>query len=611
MALLLGGCVPIPAGPVDSPPPAVGLATARVADEPGGPLLEREASPTPGPSAASGVTFGSNASPIGEPGSVWSSIATGDGSGAAGVAFDPSNGWVYVSEGTRDQVAVLNGTRFVGNVSVGSNPGGLAYDPATDEVFVADTGAPGLDVVRDTTVIATIASAALTSPYGIAFDPSNEELYVTNVEADTVAVIAGGTVAASIPVGEHPAGIAYDPLNHGIYVVNSGPMGGNNLSLIVGDTVVATIGGPFLFPQGIAFDPSDGLLCVTGEDSNVTFVNGTAVAGQAAVGRGSEGVAYDPINEDVYVANLGSGNVSILRNGTVSGSLPIDSGPSGLAYAPTSGTIYVASPSSGNITIVATALSETPPSMVPGGRPSGSADVGQPFDISTTLWAPGASPDAARVTEVPSVGLGCPTTASLPPGVLGAAISLACLPTAAGRYSIWINVTDHLGRTVWGLLDVEIFDDPTVGAPALSSPQVVAGTFLNISLDPSGGTGEYTISWRELPLGCSGASVQLRCAPTQAGLFNISANATDGNGWVAVSPSSPLEVTLPSGPNGTNPNGSAPPRGGGTAAPTIAGLDPPTFYTIVVSALVAVAAVVVIAWRGRSLGPRRPPDAGS
>jgi YVTN family beta-propeller protein len=57
-------------------------------------------------------------------------------------------------------------------------PWGIAYDPSNGYIYVADWGWSIVSVINGKTVIATIPVG--TGPVGIAYDPSNGYLYVTN-----------------------------------------------------------------------------------------------------------------------------------------------------------------------------------------------------------------------------------------------------------------------------------------------------------------------------------------------------------------------------------------------------------------------------------------------
>ena len=137
-----------------------------------------------------------------------------------GIAYDPSNGYIYVTDLGSDSVSVINGTTVIATIPVGAVPWGVAYDPSNGYLYVTDAGGDTVSVIdgKTNTFIAKILVGL--HPVGVAYDPSNGYIYVTNELSDTVSVINGTTVIANITVGLHPVGVAYDPSNGYIYVTN-------------------------------------------------------------------------------------------------------------------------------------------------------------------------------------------------------------------------------------------------------------------------------------------------------------------------------------------------------------------------------------------------------
>jgi len=146
------------------------------------------------------------------------------GSGPYAVAYDPSNGYVYVANWYSNNVSVINGAtnKVIANIAVGSEPEGVAYDSSNGYVYVANEGSNSVSVINgaNNTVIVSIAVGS--GPCGVAYDFSNGYVYVANVNSNDVSVINGttNTVIASIAVGSGPGDVAYDSSNRYIYVTN-------------------------------------------------------------------------------------------------------------------------------------------------------------------------------------------------------------------------------------------------------------------------------------------------------------------------------------------------------------------------------------------------------
>src|SRR5579885_2782753 len=233
-----------------------------------------------------------------------------------GVAFDSSNGYVYVANPNSGSVSVINGATntVIASITVGFVPYGVAFDSSNGYVYVANSESVSVINGATNTVIASITVRS-NSPQGVAFDSSNGYVYVTNSGSNTVSVINGATntVIANITVGYYPHGVAFDPSNGYVYVAN--PYS-DSVSVINGATnnVIANITVGY-YPQGVAFDPSNGYVYVANPYSDsVSVINGATnnVIASITVGSWPEGVAFDSSNGYVYVTNFYSSTVSII-----------------------------------------------------------------------------------------------------------------------------------------------------------------------------------------------------------------------------------------------------------------------------------------------------------
>jgi len=140
------------------------------------------------------------------------SISSGDKSGNISIKNLPI---APVDNSSNDTV--------IANISVGSNPGGIAYDSSNGCVYVTNFNSNSVSVINGATntVIASIYVGS--NPLGIAYDSSNGYVYVTNLWSNSVSVINGATnkVIGRIAVGSNQWGVAYDPSNGYVYVANS------------------------------------------------------------------------------------------------------------------------------------------------------------------------------------------------------------------------------------------------------------------------------------------------------------------------------------------------------------------------------------------------------
>ena len=93
-----------------------------------------------------------------------------------------------------------DGTTFkvIATIPVGPYPEGIAYDPSNGYIYVANDGSNTVSVINGTTVIATITVGQW--PTGVAYDPSNGYIYVANDVSNTVSIISTSPSLSSLAV---------------------------------------------------------------------------------------------------------------------------------------------------------------------------------------------------------------------------------------------------------------------------------------------------------------------------------------------------------------------------------------------------------------------------
>jgi len=77
-----------------------------------------------------------------------------------GIAYDSSNGYIYVANFFSSTVSVINGATntVIATIPVGSMPAGVAYDPSNGYIYVTNYGSGTVSI------ISTSVSANSTSP---------------------------------------------------------------------------------------------------------------------------------------------------------------------------------------------------------------------------------------------------------------------------------------------------------------------------------------------------------------------------------------------------------------------------------------------------------------
>ncbi len=139
-----------------------------------------------------------------------------------GVAFDSTNGYVYVTNYYSNNISIINGATntVIKNIGVGSSPAGATFDSTNGYVYVTNYYSNDISIINGATntVIKNISVGS--NPYGAAFDSTNGYVYVTNAGSNSVSVINGTTNTAikNIGVGSSPLGAAFDSTNGYVYV---------------------------------------------------------------------------------------------------------------------------------------------------------------------------------------------------------------------------------------------------------------------------------------------------------------------------------------------------------------------------------------------------------
>lgn len=243
-------------------------------------------------------------------------------------------------------------------IGVGDGAEALAYDSSNGDIFVANYDSGNLTVINGATNLITAWITVGSDPDDILYDPANQLLYVTNYGSGTVSVVNGttDTLVATISGLTRPTWEAYD-LTNGVLYVSGYLVSDVEEVQTSDDAIVGTI--PSDGCAGIAYDPANRLVYVASSDTdNLTVVNGTTEKSVAsiAVGIDPDGVTYDPENGEIYVANADSSNVSVIDPTTeaVVASTAVGVSPYDVGVDPDPGQLFVSNPGSDNTTIVNT-----------------------------------------------------------------------------------------------------------------------------------------------------------------------------------------------------------------------------------------------------------------
>jgi DNA-binding beta-propeller fold protein YncE len=472
------------------------------------------------------------------------------------MVVDDENGWVYVQDVSSEAViSVINGTQVISTFDGGSSQAVLGIDLESGYLY-ASGGFNEVEVFNGSSEVADVTVGGL--PMAFLDDPFNGFMYATTSYSDNLSVFNGSTLIGTPAVGLDPTFPCLDPVSQLVYVptLTYDAIGGpGNVTVVNGTRVVASI--PMGQPYDCTADPRTGDVYVTNpSNSTVTVVNGTHVAASLTVGVFPFWVIFDSGNGFLYVTNSESSNVSILNGSTVLGSVAAQSmygywwsgnTPSTVAYDPGDADIYVAAPYYDSVAVISTALGLTGASAVPPHEPPETVDLASSSTLMATLWAVGTGHDHASFNVTPVDGLGCLTllnfTPPSPSDLLGR-LSVNCTPTRTGNYSLEFVATDTSGARIASTTNIAVLPAPrgtpvTPGGHGVNETRGFIDEELSFTEQPIDGSGTYTeFSWSGLPIGnCTGlnSSTALCDVPTPTVLV-VTASFSDSNGGTGRSP---------------------------------------------------------------------------
>ena len=238
----------------------------------------------------------------------------------ADIAVDPVTDEIYVTDAQSPNIFVISGKTNTVTATIpvsGSGAGGIAVDPSTDMVYAA--ASPGMVAIngKTNTVVAKISGVG----GFVAADPSTGTIYTNGATASELAVISETTNTVVNTISIPPTGVrglAVDPATDTVYASIGRALGDRpkGVAVINGTTgmLAATIGLPGL-PQGVADNPATNAAYVVNSwRFAVTKISGTSnkVVGTATLPGRSSGVAVDPNTNTVYATDQTTQELTVL-----------------------------------------------------------------------------------------------------------------------------------------------------------------------------------------------------------------------------------------------------------------------------------------------------------
>lgn len=238
--------------------------------------------------------------------------------GPNSIAFDSTNGDLYVSMG--NAVQVINPTNGSVVKSIPTSPAyqanELVFDPANGYLFLAEGG--GVQVINGATnTVISAVSIGLCGVPAEGLDLAHQQVYFAYQTCggfNGVAAINATTFAvqATISTGASPDGVTADPVNGQVLVSNAGS---GNVTIIDGSThgVVGSI-PTFPGPAGGCYSAANGLIYVADASGAVSVLNASTdtLMGNVNVGQGPITDQCDAPGGLEVISNTASGTLSFL-----------------------------------------------------------------------------------------------------------------------------------------------------------------------------------------------------------------------------------------------------------------------------------------------------------
>jgi YVTN family beta-propeller protein len=275
------------------------------------------------------------------------------GDGPAGMALDPSNGYLYVTNAYSDNVSVINGTtgESVTSIPVGGSPEGIAYDTQDGYIYVANYyGNVSVIDGANNTVVGSIVVGF--GPQGVAFDGENGLVYVSVFGSNDVIAINGSTgyLVDAIPAGADPGPLCLDTGNDRLYIADETDYQlSDNVSVIdtATNTAIGSISVGFS-PVSFSLDEASGDIYVSdGASESVSVISGSSdvVVGTIPTHVWPGAMMVLPTQGDLYVANQIGTNLTLidLATSNVVRSIPLDAGLGEMVYDSWNGDLYAQS----------------------------------------------------------------------------------------------------------------------------------------------------------------------------------------------------------------------------------------------------------------------------
>lgn len=259
------------------------------------------------------------------------------------LGLNSSGSTAYLSIGNDDTPPFSSST-----ISTGNNPISAAKCTSNNTIYIANGGSGTISVLNsNNVVITTINLGGIFTPDLIVYDSSHNRMYFTDASNNTITPIncVNNSVGTDIQLSNYTSDLAFNTINNVIYTItSSGDVEriNTNTNTVTGTTISVGSDG-----YGIAFNPVNNSMYVnsyqTGVVSVINCVTNIVTTAITTSVVNATGIAYNSINNCMYMVGHGSAVVINCNTNTVTGSsISIGNDSLTIGFDPVNNRMYVA-----------------------------------------------------------------------------------------------------------------------------------------------------------------------------------------------------------------------------------------------------------------------------
>ncbi|MFZ0890804.1 MAG: YncE family protein [Thermoplasmata archaeon] len=297
----------------------------------------------------------------------WTSSSTAalGASGTAGGPIDLARNTGTLPLNTADYSVASSGLHPITNCST-PNPGDTnyvwpmfgAYDPADHDLYVASGGVIGGQgfpaygfisiYAPPCQLLANVHGPDGSDPYDVAYDPADRSMYVTDGGLPTIYVLQGTSIVSTFqnPGFCGASALTYDPATQAMLITNCD----NTVSVFSGERLVHVFTTGFNLgadPSAIVAGPNNEIFVANWGSGNVAILNASTYhwIGEVGAGEYPNSLVWDPGRQQVLVTHYGGYLVGIDPVTNTATRIGVHSGQQldGLAYSPADHLIFTSS----------------------------------------------------------------------------------------------------------------------------------------------------------------------------------------------------------------------------------------------------------------------------